>query len=182
MLVLGECRRRQGFLWISLPVMIFSTILKLWGYFHSFYLSHLNGEGTYQGQILLSIFYKLKELYDILKSPWEATPSQQILSAKNFGPDFQRNNFPGLLEQAGLWFRHALSGSSSSLWKRVHTLQLAAPVPPVPDFPIQASCRSHPRKCKDAKAPITPRPVKSDKFLGGAKIWFIMLSTQVMMV
>lgn len=147
--------------------MTFSTILKLWGYFHSFYVPHLNGEGIYERQILPSIFYKFEEIYDILKSPWEDIP--WVLKT---GPDFQRDNSPGLLEQAVLWCRSALSGSSGSLWMSIYTLQPAAPVPPVTDPPSQASRRSQPGKYKDSKALLRLGPLLSGKHLGGARNLF----------
>ena len=84
------------------------------------------------------------------------------------GPVFQRENFPGLLEQAVLRLRRALSGSSGSLWTSIYTLQSAAPVPPVTDPPSQASRRSRPGKYKDSKTLHMLRPLLSDKHLGGA--------------
>lgn len=85
------------------------------------------------------------------------------------GPDFQRDNFSGLLEQAVLWLRRALSGSSSSLRTSIYILQPAAPVPPVTDPPSQASRRSHPGKHKDFKALLMLEPLLSGKHLGGAR-------------
>lgn len=37
-----------------------------------------------KGKFCCQFFYKFEEMYDILKSPWEDIPSQQILSAKNW--------------------------------------------------------------------------------------------------
>lgn len=148
--------------------MTFSTILKLWGYFHSFYVPHLNGEGIYERQVLLSIFFtnsrRCVTFWKVLEKTYHPNKSWVLKT----GPDFQREIFPGLLEQAVLRLRRALSGSSGSLWMSIYTLQPAAPVPPVTDPPSQASRRSHPGKYKDSKALLMLRPLLSDKHLGGA--------------
>lgn len=151
--------------------MTFSTILKLWGYFHSFYVPHLNGEGSMKGKFCCQFFTNARScmtFWKVLEKTYHPNKSWVLKT----GSYFQRDNFPDLLEQAVLWLRRAPFGSSGSLWTSICTLQPAAPVSSVTDSPSQASYRSHPGKHKDSKALLTLKPLLSGKHLGAARYLF----------